>query len=806
MTKNKIEHSNQLSQENSWMKSFTGILPVLMLFLIGLLKSNSISYHQKVFKTFLILIMCIVSLLVFFWKYRREKKVNFHIISFYLLIFFFFYLMQYFVSFFSGEVSYDREYYLANYGFLFLFSMFTYLFFSSENDLVHLFKILPIFMLILFSVSLSDFLDYVHYPEYISEKSYQDIILRNSDSQEQQLFHSFYVQKGKSYQLSVSLTKENKFVIRSLLSNCGYYRTVNYAALLAEFRPALSFGNTNYFAAYLIGLLPLSILSIFVLYDRKKKIRGNWYAIFSGIAAVLGFIPLILTQTTSAFLGVYLTVVFVVLPALILTSSKLKRSIKFILIFSCLLFFVVLPILLFLFAPQMLESILPRLVKKLNSPIFALKDRINGWTPAIELFKLHPLFGAGLGTIYPASFQYISKYFYLYSNSNSFKHAHNEFIEVLGEGGIWGLAFFLFLIVFFLFQLFRIFLDKEQKRIYRFTALGVLSGVFAILIQQLFDLSLRMSVTMAAFFTLIGIGIFLIARCTEFPFFRKIVSFPLPIFYFFVFFFLIIGCLLFRPLFLCEYTLMKSFRTTSLRGQEAYLDRSLQFMPGNPYALTCRYSFHSKLMRSVIDQWCTLQEKEEKSSSDEKEAEDLEQLIQEFSAKTLKDLSSIQIAIADYQDVWSKYASAWIDYMKYLSVKLRVTGDVRYKEEIKQKKKLILESLEKSLNKNFLNQTNHTTRIHLLSELGTLEAMENAVKEYLEMRLLLYYAKGKRIIKENIKIQFNDEPSVVNAAAGKYYSFSINNQIVRDAARKLLENPEKIKQLLSALTTPLLSD
>ena len=175
------------------------------------------------------------------------------------------------------------------------------------------------------------------------------------------------------------------------------------------------------------------------------------------------------------------------------------------------LVFIAGPVLLLKYPPPIIESLLGRLVSTMDNPIFFIKDRLNGWAGGMGLFFAHPIFGAGLGSVYPASFKFASKYFYMYSSSNSFKHSHNEYVEVLGEAGVFGMIVFVALFGFVIVMLLKRAYSKKYQFQYRIISLAVSAGIISMLIHQIFSLTLRMSVTMTAYFFLLGLGVFLIS-------------------------------------------------------------------------------------------------------------------------------------------------------------------------------------------------------------------------------------------------------------------------------------------------------
>ncbi|MBN2544451.1 MAG: O-antigen ligase family protein, partial [Spirochaetes bacterium] len=424
------------------------LLPFILLILIGIIQGE-ITLHQKVFKTFLIFLFDSLLLITIFLYMFIKKDMT--IIKRKYLLFFLLYLsyvfIQYIISFLSKEISYDRDYHLGNYILLIIFGFFFFLYIRNFLQIETGLLIINFFMLIVFIWSL-----------------YELII------------------KGFNF---------------------------------GNFRPELSFGNTDYFAGYIIGLLPLSLIGAliwFINYNETKKPFQLFLAISCLILSLIGIAPLIATQTKSAIFGWYIGYMLIFISCLILIQKKFVLRTKLIFSSVYLMIFIIIPIIFLLFPPPFIKLIFRRIFDAFNDFDFFLKDRIeNGWAGALGLFKDHPLFGAGLGSVYPASFKYIGKFFYLYSSSNSFKHSHCEYVEILGEAGIFGIMIFSSLILFVIISLFKITFSDKYHIKFRLLSLGTCCGIISMLIHQIFSLSLRMSVTMTAFFFLMGLSIFIIS-------------------------------------------------------------------------------------------------------------------------------------------------------------------------------------------------------------------------------------------------------------------------------------------------------
>lgn len=571
-----------------------GILPFLLMISIGLFSSNTLTMHQKVFKTLLLILFTGIMIAIAIYWFYTEKERHFKIpgfVVFYFTTFFIYILIQYTTGFFTKAVIYDSNYYLSNYIVLLLFGFLFYYKVQSFTNFKSGLLVISFFILIALVWSSNDFYKEYTFPSKLSSNQYNKILKSNTEKTHLNALRSGY-QKTNDGSYTLSKTNNQNFSsLKKALKNGGIHKSHTFTKVLASLRPKLSFGNTNYFAAFFIGIYPLALISCFIFFiDRKEKRYNLYYAIATGLIAVIGIIPLLLTQTTAAFFGLYMSFIIFAIPALIFLIPGVNKMMKSIMLLAFLIIFFAVPLYIAIFNPHALDFVSPRLTEKLADPVFEIKDRMNGWTPAIKLFQEYPVTGAGLGSFYAASFKYASKYFYIYSSSNSFKHAHNEYLEILSEGGIIGITFFLFLMLSLLTVLALISFSSRYKTTFRLAVIGTATGIIAILLQQIFSLTLRMSVTMTAFFSLIGMALFLITIrnhhlskiVQSYPrdflsfldggFFDKL-SISKDKFIYVIYGFvgmLVISIFLFRPLFVAENAIMKANFEKNPKMKEAY--------------------------------------------------------------------------------------------------------------------------------------------------------------------------------------------------------------------------------------------
>lgn len=732
------------------------IIPFIFLLSIGLIKGD-ITYHQKIFKTFMIFIFDIALLLIFIINIAGEKeglqkKSKYFM---YFFIYFLFIFIQFIVSFFSKEISYDREYYLANYTFLILFSLFFFIYLKNINEIKIGLLLINVFFIIVLIWSVNDYFE---------------------------KWNELQKQKPEIFEHGAAWLK-----------------------VLTRFRPKLSFGNTNYFAGYAIGLLPLVLISPMLWYDKKKKLGQNWLSITTLIIGILAIIPIFFTQTRAALFGCYIGIAVILIPSLILMNGKLSVKIKVPLAILLVIFFLAAPVILLKFPPPIMKQMFGRLVNTMASPTFFIKDRLNGWTGAWGLFKDHPVFGAGLGTTYPASFKYIGNFFFLYSSSNSFKHSHGEYVQVFGESGIFGMILFVSLFGFVIYMLMKRAFSKLYSLDYRFISLGVAVGIISMMVHQIFSLTFRMSVTMTAYFFLIGLGIFLIsyskkalitavdenkkelkkdAKATnkimvflERPIGQKQTYYLIGI----LLILTIISLFLFLPVFRSEYNMRQvlPLGSKSIARTNYHLKRSIKIKPDNPYAWTQKWNYDLNV---------NLKSPGYQGGLNEKYFNEIE-----------KDLNKLNSIIPGYQDVWSKYANLYMLKYNYYEYKWGKEQNINDLETSKESLKLVLKYINKSLNMNFLNKNNHLYKLLILSEFDNKEQHIETIKDYFIVSIYLNYAKRKKIVKEKIKIRFEDKNDL--ELIGENYIFTLNMDRIKDIHNKTysIKGLRNIKRLESVL-------
>jgi len=129
------------------------------------------------------------------------------------------------------------------------------------------------------------------------------------------------------------------------------------------------------------------------------------------------------------------------------------------------------------------EEALSRFVGSVNADD-PTTGRAHFWSVTIDIIKQHPVIGTGLGAFGVVYTGYDSR-----NGLYRLEQAHNDYLQVLSDGGIVGALIGLF----FLVSLFRMGFARRDSRddFRRGVATGALAGCFAVLVHSFFDFTLH---------------------------------------------------------------------------------------------------------------------------------------------------------------------------------------------------------------------------------------------------------------------------------------------------------------------------
>lgn len=219
-----------------------------------------------------------------------------------------------------------------------------------------------------------------------------------------------------------------------------------------------TFDNPNVLAEYLIMLIPLSMALL--LGSQKRTNRA--LALVTLTSSVL---CLVFTWSRGAWLGF----IFGVLVFLLIYSKKILAA----LFGLCAL----IPFLPFVLP----DSIINRFSSIGNIADSSTSYRVNIWRGVVRMLEDHWFTGIGTGLpafskVYPA---------YSLSGIESAPHAHNLFLQIITEHGVFALLIFLVLLFLFIQNVFSF--NKYESRKTKITASALMCGILAVLLQGLTD-------------------------------------------------------------------------------------------------------------------------------------------------------------------------------------------------------------------------------------------------------------------------------------------------------------------------------
>lgn len=275
---------------------------------------------------------------------------------------------------------------------------------------------------------------------------------------------------------------------------------------LRETRQALGFGpfiNRHHFANYMVMAagLPLGLLFAGAI-ERERRLLYLFSAVLMGIA-------LMMTNSRGGMLALVAEVFFLVVVSGLVRrpahhggdggedAQEHTRARALLLRAAAGLGIVVALIAGVVFFGG--EDSLNRLLGTVNSED-PTTGRLHFWRGTVEIIRAHPWLGAGLGAfsaVYPR---------YDTSNGSIYRleQAHNDYLQLLSDGGI--VAFALGLL--FVAGLFAMALRRMQSTdaFRRGVALGALSGCFAALVHSFFDFPLHTTSNGLLFLTLAALA------------------------------------------------------------------------------------------------------------------------------------------------------------------------------------------------------------------------------------------------------------------------------------------------------------
>ncbi len=258
----------------------------------------------------------------------------------------------------------------------------------------------------------------------------------------------------------------------ALFQSLGPHKDVFFHQSLTEgYRVTAAFGHPNILGAFLTIAIP-TVLGLFLAEAKNKK------KIFLGIIIVVLTWSLFLTFSRGAWMGTSAGILFFVIGAFFPRARPLLR---------CSLITVAIVVTIFSVDYSFVLKKQHNLVK---NDAATVQFRLSLWREGLFLIKERPFFGHGINTFMPVMKNALITSTSPLANGYSPSYAHNCYLQIAVEAGIFGLSAFAG-ILFLLFSqgLSLISREFEREPHVRFTAIGILSGLLGFLVHSSVDIN-----------------------------------------------------------------------------------------------------------------------------------------------------------------------------------------------------------------------------------------------------------------------------------------------------------------------------
>lgn len=281
---------------------------------------------------------------------------------------------------------------------------------------------------------------------------------------------------------------------------------INWVVISDRFRVISFFGHKNYFALYLLLIIPLNVYLSVVEKNRIKSM------IFK-ITTALSIVALFLSYSRGAIVSFILfsSISFVLyLNRKRIDGIRVKRSVYFI----PLVIIVILPFVI----PARIKNDIANIYKNRE-----LNVRVAFWQGAMEIASRKKISGVGPGNFrneYPLNTKYK---IHSHSPNQVVDHIHNDFIEVYVEYGIVAFLLYLLIVISFLVRFWKGYHQKEKSRNEYLLLLAIFCSIISFVFYSNFTVAARYTSSLFYFWITIAIGeIILESKSRKFKFEIKI--------------------------------------------------------------------------------------------------------------------------------------------------------------------------------------------------------------------------------------------------------------------------------------------
>jgi len=147
------------------------------------------------------------------------------------------------------------------------------------------------------------------------------------------------------------------------------------------------------------------------------------------------------------------------------------------------------------------DQIFERFAKLKNAQGIIYESRLDFWKDTLKIIRHYFFTGAGIGT-----FSHIYPLYRTVTMKNFLTHAHNDYLELLAEGGIIGFLLAASFLLTFFYQTYRVFLKRRDAfSIYLY--IGCITAMVSILLHSFTDFNMHIGANGLWFFFVAGIAV-----------------------------------------------------------------------------------------------------------------------------------------------------------------------------------------------------------------------------------------------------------------------------------------------------------
>jgi len=252
-------------------------------------------------------------------------------------------------------------------------------------------------------------------------------------------------------------------------------------------RPHSSFGNPNFYAGYIVLIIPLTIMKFI-----ESKNFNKYLWLFTSIMLIIN---LIMNKTRGAWIAFICSIIFLLL--IYLRKMRIIKQIHFYILIAVI--FIV------LFSGSFI--ILKDYYDKTNPSVI---ERLFKWQTAFEMIKKYPITGIGAGNLkvnYALYQSQVKQKFKISLKGTSESNVHNEYLQIFAETGLLGLLSFISIFISYFFYFFK-YLNSNNHELQYSSIIncGIASGIIAFLIYSLSNFPLHITPTAITMFLFLGLS------------------------------------------------------------------------------------------------------------------------------------------------------------------------------------------------------------------------------------------------------------------------------------------------------------